>query len=404
MTIEDRIRRVLADAVANEPPLRGAPVEAATRRRRRRPVLAGVVAMVLVLAAVVALAAVRGQGRPPAGPPTTTAAPATTVSTAGWPAYVDRAHNLRLRYPPGWKLRPGPGGEELVPPEYAASKPGWAKYAVTVAAFPGFYLSGYPWWGATRGRLPGGQAYVHTVGYPDRAPWEDPPASPATARGRRSAVYWVDWGRFCSTGPKTFGPKRFCGAHTVRVTVGDANARAFERYRATLDAIVRSAAALRPAPPSTDGLGRPACRPDQWRLAGPYHLGGSANPQRIFFSGIVRYRSGPACHLRLALRMTVERDGRPLPVAGSPATATVQGLLPDDDPHRLNKLGVHSTPLMWEFGVDEWCNRDLAGATLRVTAEGGGQVEQPLPGPSPAPARRQDCRDRGRPASVAGLP
>jgi hypothetical protein len=397
MTIEERVRRVLAEAVADEPPLRGAPLDHALRRRSGRTgaTLARVVAVLVVLTLVVAVAALRRPNPPPAGPTATTVAP---VSTAGWRAYVDKAHNLRLRYPPGWKLRPGPLGDELVPPEYAASKPGWAKYAVTVAAFPGFYLSeGSP--PATRGRLPGGQAYVHNVGYPDLPPWEDPPASPATARGRRSAGYVVDWGRFCSTRPKPF-----CGAHTVRVTVGDANARAFERYRATLDAIVRSATALRPAPTSTDGLGRPACRPDQWRLASPYGLGGLANPQRIFFSGIVRHRGGPACHLRLELRMTVERDGRPLPVAGSPATATVQGLLPDDDPRRLNKLGVHSTPLMWEFGVDEWCNRDLAGARLRVAAEGGGQVEQPLPGPSPAPARRQECRERGRPAALAGLP
>ena len=399
--LDDRLERLAAEATKHaKAPDVGVIVRRGGRRRALSgPVLAGTVALVLVLAAVVALAAVRGQGQPPVGPPAITAAPTSTISTAGWRAYVDKAHNLRLRYPPGWKVRPGPGGVELVPPEYAASKPGWAKYAVTVAAFPGFYLSeGSP--PATRGRLPGGQAYVHTVGYPDLPPWEDPPASPATARGRRSAGYRIDWGRFCST-----GPKRFCGAHMVRVTVSDANARAFERYRATLDAIVRSATALRPVPPSTDDLGRPACRPDQWRLASPYGLGGSANPQRIFFSGIVRYRGGPACHLRLELRMTVERDGRPLPVAGSPATATVQGLLPDDDPHRLNKLGVHSTPLMWEFGVAELCNHDLAGATLRVTAEGGRELTRPLPGASrPSAAPQQDCRDRGRAASVAGLP
>jgi len=398
--LDARLERLAAEATkdATAPDVEVVMRRGRHRRRRSRPVLAGTVALVLVLAAVVALAAVRGQDRLPPGPTATTVATTTTISTAGWPAYVDQAHNLRLRYPSGWKVRPGPLGAELVPPEYADSRPGRAKYAVTVAAFPGFYLSeGSP--PATTGRLPGGQAYLHAVGYPDLPPWEDPPASPATARGRRYAGYVIDWGRFCSTGSKPF-----CGAHTVRVTVGDANARAFERYRATLDAIVRSATALRPAPPSTDDLGRPACRPDQWRLASAYGLGGLANPQRIFFSGIVRYRSGPACHLRLELRMTVERDGRPLPVAGSPATATVQGLLPDDDPRRLNKLGVHSTPLMWEFGVDEWCNRDLAGATLRVTAEGGRELAKPLPGASRPSARPQVCRDRGRPASVAGLP
>jgi hypothetical protein len=397
MTVEERVRRVLAEAVADEPPLRGAPLDHALRRRSGRTgaTLARVVAVLVALMLVVAVAALRRPDPPPAGPTATTVAP---VSTAGWPAYVDRARNLRLRYPPGWKLRAGPLGAELVPPEYAGSRPGRAKYAVSVAAFPGFYLSNYDWWGATRGRLPGGQAYLQVVGYPDLPPWEDPPASPATAPGRRFAAYVVDWGRFCST-----GPKRFCGAHAVRVAVYDANARAFERYRGHLDAIVRSASHLRAAPSSTDDSGRPACRPDQWRLHSRFGLVGG-DGQRIFFTGIVRFRAGPACHLRVALRMTVERDGRALPVGGSPATATVEGLLPDDDQRRLDRLGVHDTPLMWEFAVQEWCNRDLAGATLRVTAEGGGQVEQPLPGPSPAPARRQDCRERGRPAALAGLP
>jgi hypothetical protein len=399
--LDARLERLAAEATKDAT----APEVAVIMRRARRwralsgPVLAGTVALVLVLAAVVGLAAVRGQDRLPTGPPATTAAPATTISTAGWPAYVDRTHNLRLRYPPGWKLRPGPGGNELVPPEYAASKPGRAKYAVTVAAFPGFYLSMYDWRAGTTGRLPGGQAYLHVLGYPDLPSGEDPPASPATAPGRRFAVYVVDWGRFCST-----GPKRFCGAHAVRVTVGDANARAFERYRATLDAIVRSATPLRPAPPSTDDLGRPACRPDQWRLVSPHGLGGLANPQRIFFSGLVRYQGGPACYLRLQLQMTVERDGRPLPVAGSPATATVRGLLPDDDQRRLAQLRVVDTPLMWEFAVDEWCNRDLAGAALRVTAEGGREAKTALPGSSRLPTRSGGCRDRGRRAAVAGLP
>ena len=45
MTIEDRVRRVLTEAVANEPPLKGAPLNAAVRRRRRRPVLAAAAAL-----------------------------------------------------------------------------------------------------------------------------------------------------------------------------------------------------------------------------------------------------------------------------------------------------------------------------------------------------------------------
>ena len=397
MTIEDRVRQLLADAVADEPAPRGAPLDYALGRRRPRFALAGAVVVLIVLGLVVAVASVRGPDRPLTGPTATTTVPTTTVSTTGWPAYLDRDNNLRLRYPPGWKVRPGPGGDELVPPEYATSRPGYAKYAVIIAAFPGFYLQGYDWQRATSGRLPGGQPYMHMVGYPDLLPGEDPPAPPAIARGRRSAVYMVDWGRFCSTKPKPF-----CGAHAVRISVGDANARAFDRYRAQLDTIVQSATQLRPAPSSTEDAGRPACRPEQWRLERSQGLSGGG--QRISVYGTVRYRVGPACALRLNIQVTVERDGHPLPVAGNPATATVQGLLPEDDQHRLNRLGVHSTPLMWQFTVEAWCNPDLAGATLRVTTDGR-QLEATLPDISGVRATRPgDCQQRGRPSGVTGLP
>ena len=398
MTIEDRVRQLLADAVADEPAPRGAPLDYALGRRRPRLALAGAVVVLIVLGLVVAVASVRGPDQPSTGPTATTTVPTTTISTTGWSTYLDRDNNLRLRYPAGWKVRPGPGGDELVPPEYATSRPGYAKYAVIIAAFPGFYLQGYRWQRATSGRLPGGQAYMHMVGYPDLLPGEDPPAPPAIARGRRSAVYMVDWGRFCSAKPKPF-----CGAHAVRISVGDANARAFDRYRAQLDTIAQSATQLRRAPSSTEDAGRPACRPEQWRLDPSRGLGGGG--QQISMYGTVRYRAGPPCALRLNIQVTVERGGQPLPVAGNPATATVQGLLPEDDQHRLNRLGVHSTPLMWQFTVDGWCNRDLAGATLRVTTEDGREVEATLPDMSGRGATRPgDCQQRSRPAGVTGLP
>jgi hypothetical protein len=398
MTIEDRVRQLLADAVADEPAPRGAPLDYALGRRRPRFALTGAIVVLIVLGLVVAVATVRPDQRS-TGPTATTTVPTTTISTTGWPAYPDRDNNLRLRYPPGWTVRPGPLGDELVPPEYATSRPGTAKYAVIVAAFPGFYLQGYDWERATSGRLPGGQAYMHMVGYPDLPPGEDPPAPPATVPGRRFAVYIADWGRFCSTKPKPF-----CGPHALRISVYDANARAFDRYRAQLDTIVQSATQLRPAPSSTEAAGRQACRPEQWRLDPSQGFSGRGT-QRISMYGTVRYRTGPACALRLTIQMTVERDGRPLPVAGNPATATVQGLLPEDDQHRLNRLGVHSTPLMWQFTVDEWCNPDMAGATLRVTTEDGRKVEATLPDMSGREATRPgDCQQRSRPAGVTGLP
>ena len=85
MTIEDRVRRVLAEAVADEPALRGAPLDHALRRRSRRPLMVGAVAMALVLAAVVAVAAVRGSGTRPLP---------STVSTEGWKAYTDVAGKI----------------------------------------------------------------------------------------------------------------------------------------------------------------------------------------------------------------------------------------------------------------------------------------------------------------------
>jgi hypothetical protein len=182
MTIEDRVRRVLTDAVTNEPPLNGAPLDRALARRRPRLAFAGAAALFLVLALVVAVAVVRDSDRPTITPAATTSASTTTVATAGWPALADRTGNLRLRHPPGWKVRPGPLGNELVPPVYAGSRPGRAKYAVTVAVFPGFYLSGYDWRGATRGRLPGGQPYAQKVSYPDLAPGGDIPPSSMSRR------------------------------------------------------------------------------------------------------------------------------------------------------------------------------------------------------------------------------
>jgi hypothetical protein len=78
MTVEDRVRRVLAEAVADEPVLRGAPLEYARRHRRRRLVVTGAVAMALVVAVVVVAAAVRS--RAPARPPTVNRAAARTSS------------------------------------------------------------------------------------------------------------------------------------------------------------------------------------------------------------------------------------------------------------------------------------------------------------------------------------
>ena len=60
---------------------------------------------------------------------------------------------------------------------------------------------------------------------------------------------------------------------------------------------------------------------------------------------------------------------------------------------------------MWRFSWDEWCNRGLPRATLRVTADGGAGISVPGLDPAPAePSRGWSCRDRGRPSVVAAWP
>src|SRR4029450_3024267 len=119
MSIEDRVRRVLADAVANEPPLRGAPLEAIPHRQRRsQSVLAGAFAMALILGAVVAFAVVRGPGRGPVAPtptPSTVASPPTPSTTRPARTAHTRAHHgredvPRRRQKPPLPLPAGVGG------------------------------------------------------------------------------------------------------------------------------------------------------------------------------------------------------------------------------------------------------------------------------------------------------
>ena len=397
MSIEDRIRRVLADAVADEPPLRGAPLEAATRRRRRRPVLAGVVAMALVLAAVVALAAVRGQReRLPVGPTPTTTAP--TVSTKGWKTFTDAPGNLRFHYPPDWTLRHLPkevDAVELVPPEDADRPVEQARFSMRVLLGESFWV-GEMWSGTTtRGRLPNGQAYLLNV------------KGPTAAQGKQASgfgEYSIDWGRYCTN----HRGRRFCGPHSVLVSFQGSSSSAWDRYRAVADTIARTATQLRPTGPSVGDRNRRACRPDQWRLIWPEEYATGNDGQRFVLQGGVQYRQGPPCHLRLTLRLAVQdKADRPLAVRGNPATTTVEGDLPEDGMQRRQGSWVIDGAFMWRFAWEEWCNRGLPAATLRVTADGGATLT--VPGLRPSRPRASlppflTCQDRGRPSTVGGWP
>jgi hypothetical protein len=356
--IEDRVRSVLAEAVAHEPPLRGAPLDHALRRRRRRLVVAGAAAMALVLAAVVAVALVRTSPE---------RAPLSTVSTKGWKTYTDVAGNLRFRYPPGWRLEVkqlsarGPRYAALVPPGVAVPARPPAPFEVTWQASGSFWI-GEDWVGGTTsmGRLPNGRPYLHTVSH---LPADDP---------YRFASWSIDWGRPCLTG----APR--CAPRSVRFQAFARDGRLWDRYRAVADTIPTTVEQLRPTAPTVGDLRLPACRADQWRLVWVEEYGMSDGYQGTVIQGGVRYRQGPRCHLRLTLRMAVEDGGgRRLPVRGNPASTTVEGDLPVDGLQRLSGSWVIGGALMWRFMWHEWCNRGLPQASLRVTADGGATLTVP---------------------------
>lgn len=395
--LDGRLERLAAEATKHA---RAPDVEVIMRRARHRralsrPVLVGTAALAVVLAAVVALAAVRGRtDRPPVGPAPATA-PATSptstsVSTDRWKSYTDHAHNLRLRYPPDWVVRPRnqQGMVTLAPPEHArralvTSPP----FAVTVIAGGGYYLGEAPEPGATWGRLRGGQAYLRYGSGPAR-PWD--------------VSYSIDWGRDC----KGVEPYR-CGPHSVLFTIFAGSAALWDRYGAVAEAIVRSAKPVTPTRPSHGDRSRPACRSDQWRLVWPGEYG-FAGPQRFFLSGAVQYLGGGPCHLRARLELLVERDGRRLPLLGNPATSTVEGDLPEDGITRDGGSWVmRGGPLFWSFSWDEWCNKGLEGPTLRLSASNGQRLRIGGPDPktnaSPSPAFR-GCQDRGQPSRLAPWP
>jgi hypothetical protein len=368
---------------------RPAGAAAARRRgaRRRRRQATG--ALVLVAGLVAGLVWVDRRPLP------------STDSTKGWKTFTDAAANLQFRYPPGWALdHPSEGdGILLVPPEDAGRAPDKVRYLVTVGISQSFWV-GELWTGPTtaRGRLPGGQPYLLDIDEPQVAPGQ--PATSDQAYG--GGTYSIDWGRYCTSRDG----RRLCGPHRVMVRFWSSSRSAWNRYRAVADAIAASATQLRPTGPSVGDRGRPACRPDQWRLIWPQEHAFGNHQQRFVHQGGVRYRKGPPCHLRLTLRLALlDGAGRRLPVAGNPATTTVEGDLPEDQMQRSQGSLVIDGPLMWRFAWEEWCNRGLPVATLRVTADGGATLNSPGPQRSTTrPATLGACRDRGRPSTLAGWP
>jgi hypothetical protein len=339
---------------------------------------------------VATLAAVRSQRQPAPLAPSPT-----TTDTRGWRTFTDPTGYLRFRYPPDWALQRQPrhDGVVLVPPEDAGRPFDQAGFRLNILLGETYWV-GEMWFGTTtRGRLPDGQAYLLDL------------HAPTAGRGDGGfASYSVDWGRWCNRRGRSY-----CGPHSVLASLSASSSSAWERHRAVADAIVWTATRLRPTGPSAGDRSRRPCRPGQWRLIWPGEWSMGDDGQRFVLQGGVQSRKGPPCHLRLTLRLAVQdKTGRPLPVGGNPASTTVEGDLPEDGFERYAGSWVIGGAFMWRFAWQEWCNRGLPRATLKVTAPGGAALTVPGVRPSrfrgtsaPGPS---SCEDRGRRSTVAGWP
>jgi hypothetical protein len=380
MTIEERVRRMLAEAVAAEPAPPGAPFERAVRRGRRRPLRIAVVSMALLLAAAVAVTGVRAVGSKPALPAAPPAGPAVPPS---WKTFQDARYNLTFRYPPDWVVQ-GHGGFLIAPRRYASpdpSNPTRGLFSIGVGLGLQYYLfvvqNGAR---VTRGRLPDGRAFIRRT---------------QGGAGLPGAVYEIDWGQSC------LARGRDCGAKSMTAAIQATSKALLDRYGQAAEQIVRTFRPALPTAPSTGDPTRPACRPEQWgSVLSSKNKVTLDGPGGWVIAGDVRYKQGPPCHLRTTLRLTVEHaDGTPLAVPGTPSPYTVEADLPENG-HVAGDVPRYATIWFWVW--DNWCRQPLPGARVRVTADSGASTTRPLP-PRSIQDRRFPCRANA-PWKVAPLP
>jgi hypothetical protein len=381
MTIEERVRRMLAEAVAAEPAPSGAPFERAVRRGRRRPLLIAVITTALLLAAAVAVTGVWALGSKPA--PLPVAPPAGPAAPPGWKTFHSAPYNLRFRYPPDWVVQ-GHGGFVVAPRRYSSpdrSNPTVGPFGIGVGLGGQYYLfvvqNGAR---VTQGRLPDGRAFLRST---------------LADAGRRDVVYMIDWGQFC------LAPRSDCGAKSMTAAIQATSKALLDRYGQVAEQVVRTFQPARPTAPSTGDPTRPACRPEQWRpVLSSENKITQGGPGGWVIAGDVRYLQGPPCHLRTTLRLTVEHaDGTPLAVPGTPSPFTVEADLPENG-HVAGDVPRYAT--MWFWVWDNWCRQPLPDARVRVTADGGASTTRPLP-PRSIQDPRFPCRPNA-PWKVVPLP
>jgi hypothetical protein len=155
-------------------------------------------------------------------------------------------------------------------------------------------------------------------------------------------------------------------------------------------------------PQLKEGFGGPGSRLVTWS-----RLGSRSRPRSSQASATVRAALPSAAD-------GADSGGGSWPAAaagqGQSASVTVEGDLPPDGRQRFSGSWVIGGALVWHFIWDEWCNRGLPKATLRVTADGGASLTVPglnpksphplashaLHGPRPALGHRRLAMSRLR--------
>ena len=357
MTIEDRVRQLMADAVADEPPPRRPP----RGRPPPPPPPAGPGrrgALVLVLAAVVGLVAVR-----------TPAAPAHHRPDRGLELATPTPPQPPLRYPPDWVLRERAPGWSARPTRAGRRRPRPAAVRRGVPRRPATTSAGRP--AVDLGAVPGGQAYLVTE---------------TTAQPRALPPRDGDEDLQRSTGPNA-RPAPSRAADAGRPAGVMAGSTPSGTATAPGEAIVGTIAPS-PRPAVLGDRGRPACRPDQWRLFHPVaglrdrpsaRPQAGSSPRRAALSSAAGAAAGGR-----------EPAGRRL-LAGNPSTTDGRGRPPEDA--QVAGPTVTGGPLPGTGPGRSGATRACPRPTLRITA--GPAPASPCPD-RPWPTRRRSPRPAAR--------
>ncbi|HEX3214047.1 MAG TPA: hypothetical protein VH016_15855, partial [Actinomycetota bacterium] len=118
----------------------------------------------------------------------------------------------------------------------------------------------------------------------------------------------------------------------------------------------------------------------------------------------VGFRGGRPCHLRVPVSLSIEEDGRRLPIQGNPAPATIELDLPEDALPAGYK-GSDGERILQLWTWDEMCDREagVSGRTAMVFDDDQGRRLLTL-GTQLAGFDPSQCRDGSRRSALAVWP